>query len=61
MGGVIGLDVGGANTKAVWRDGDARRTVSRPYEVWRDRETLTAVVRDVVAEAAGGARSVWSR
>ena len=40
MGGVIGLDVGGANTKAVWRDGDARRTVSRPFEVWRDRETL---------------------
>jgi (4-(4-[2-(gamma-L-glutamylamino)ethyl]phenoxymethyl)furan-2-yl)methanamine synthase len=54
MAGVIGLDVGGANTKAVWRDGDARRTVARPYEVWRDRETLTAVVRDVVAEAAGG-------
>ena len=55
MGGVIGLDVGGANTKAVWRDGDARRTVSRPFEVWRDRETLTAVLRDVVAEAAAGA------
>jgi len=54
MRGVIGLDVGGANTKAVWRDGDARRAVSRPYEVWRDRATLTAVVRDVVAEAAGG-------
>jgi probable H4MPT-linked C1 transfer pathway protein len=53
MPGVIGLDVGGANTKAVWRDGDALRTVSRPFEVWRDREALTAVVRDVVAEAAG--------
>ena len=24
MRGVIGLDIGGANTKAVWRDGDAR-------------------------------------
>jgi len=50
MGGVIGLDVGGANTKAVWRDGDAVRAVSRPFEIWRDREALTAVVRDVVAE-----------
>jgi probable H4MPT-linked C1 transfer pathway protein len=52
MRGVIGLDVGGANTKAVWRDGAALRTTTRPYEVWRDREALTAVVRDVVAEVA---------
>jgi uncharacterized hydantoinase/oxoprolinase family protein len=40
MGGVIGLDVGGANTKGAWRDGVQRRTVSRPFEVWRDREAL---------------------
>jgi probable H4MPT-linked C1 transfer pathway protein len=52
MRGVIGLDVGGANTKAVWRDGETRRARSRPYEVWRDREGLTAVLRDVVAEVA---------
>jgi (4-(4-[2-(gamma-L-glutamylamino)ethyl]phenoxymethyl)furan-2-yl)methanamine synthase len=52
MGGVIGLDVGGANTKAVWRNGDALRAVSRPYEVWKDREGLTAVVRDVIAAVA---------
>ena len=52
MGGVIGLDVGGANTKAVWRDGDDRRAVSRPFEVWRDRETLAAVLREVVADVA---------
>jgi probable H4MPT-linked C1 transfer pathway protein len=49
MGGVIGLDVGGANTKAVWRDGDQRRVVSRPFEVWRDRDALAAVLREVVA------------
>src|SRR3954470_22139079 len=49
MGGVIGLDVGGANTKAVWRDGDERRVVSRPFEVWRDRDALAAVLREVVA------------
>jgi (4-(4-[2-(gamma-L-glutamylamino)ethyl]phenoxymethyl)furan-2-yl)methanamine synthase len=50
MRGVIGLDVGGANTKAVWRDGEAARAVSRPFEISRDREALTAVLRDVVAE-----------
>ena len=49
MGGVIGLDVGGANTKAVWRNGDERRALSRPFEVWRDREALAAVIREVVA------------
>jgi uncharacterized hydantoinase/oxoprolinase family protein len=48
MGGVIGLDVGGANTKAVWRKGGERRAVSRPFEVWRDREALAAVLREVV-------------
>src|SRR3954454_22048592 len=52
MGGVIGLDVGGANTKAAWRDGEARRVLSRPFEVWRDRAALTAVLREVVAEIA---------
>ncbi len=53
MPGVIGLDIGGVNTKAVWRDGDAVRTVLRPYDVVRDPGALTAVVRDVVAELAG--------
>ena len=52
MGGVIGLDVGGANTKAVWRNGSERRTVSRPFEVWRDREALATVLREVVADVA---------
>src|ERR671914_341825 len=52
MGGVIGLDVGGANTKAVWRNGDERRALSRPFEVWRDRDALAAVLREVVAGVA---------
>jgi (4-(4-[2-(gamma-L-glutamylamino)ethyl]phenoxymethyl)furan-2-yl)methanamine synthase len=52
MGGVIGLDVGGANTKAAWREGDERRVLSRPFEVWRDRDALAAVLRAVVAEVA---------
>jgi (4-(4-[2-(gamma-L-glutamylamino)ethyl]phenoxymethyl)furan-2-yl)methanamine synthase len=54
MGGVIGLDVGGANTKAVWRNESERRAVSRPFEVWRDREALAAVIREVVAGVALG-------
>jgi probable H4MPT-linked C1 transfer pathway protein len=52
MGGVIGLDVGGANTKAVWRYGGERRAGSRPFEVWREREALEAVLREVVAGVA---------
>ena len=52
MGGVIGLDVGGANTKAVWRKGDERRVLSRPFEVWRDRDALAAMIREVVAGVA---------
>jgi (4-(4-[2-(gamma-L-glutamylamino)ethyl]phenoxymethyl)furan-2-yl)methanamine synthase len=50
----LAVDIGGANTKAAWLDGDALRTVSRPFEVWRDREALAAVLRDVAAEVAGG-------
>jgi probable H4MPT-linked C1 transfer pathway protein len=52
MAGVIGLDVGGANTKAVWLGGSERRAVARPFEVWRDREALTGVLREVVAAVA---------
>jgi (4-(4-[2-(gamma-L-glutamylamino)ethyl]phenoxymethyl)furan-2-yl)methanamine synthase len=52
MGGVIGLDVGGANTKAVWRNGGERCAVSRPFEVWRDREALAAMLCEVVAGVA---------
>jgi (4-(4-[2-(gamma-L-glutamylamino)ethyl]phenoxymethyl)furan-2-yl)methanamine synthase len=50
----LALDIGGANTKAAWLDGESLRTVSRPFEIWRDREALVAVLRDVAAEAAGG-------
>ena len=53
MPGVIGLDIGGVNTKAVWREGDALRSVLRPYDVVCDREALTAVVREVMAELTG--------
>jgi probable H4MPT-linked C1 transfer pathway protein len=51
------VDIGGANTKAARLDGDSLRTASRPFEVWRDREALADVLRDVVAEV-GPARAV---
>jgi probable H4MPT-linked C1 transfer pathway protein len=54
MPGVIGLDVGGANTKAAWRDGDTGRTASRPFEVTGDRDALGSVLRAVVAELGAG-------
>jgi probable H4MPT-linked C1 transfer pathway protein len=44
------VDIGGANTKAARLDGDSLQTVSRPFEVWRDREALADVLREVVAE-----------
>jgi probable H4MPT-linked C1 transfer pathway protein len=50
----LALDIGGANTKAAWLDGDSLRTASRAFEVWRDRAALSAVLRDVAAEVAGG-------
>src|SRR5215216_6610072 len=50
----LAVDIGGANTKAAWLDGQSLRTVTRPFELWRDRAALSAVLRDVVAEVAGG-------
>ena len=50
MAGVIGLDVGGANTKAVRRDGDETRALTRVHEVWNDRAALEAVILEVVEE-----------
>jgi probable H4MPT-linked C1 transfer pathway protein len=50
----LAVDVGGANTKAAWLHGETLRTVSRPFEVWRDREALAAILREVAAEAVAG-------
>ncbi|HTU87626.1 MAG TPA: hydantoinase/oxoprolinase family protein [Solirubrobacteraceae bacterium] len=57
MVSVIGLDVGGANTKAavVDRDSERPRIVSEPFEVWREPEAMADVIADVVGrlECAG--------
>src|SRR5215212_11018778 len=50
----LAVDIGGANTKAARLDGASLRTVSRPFEVWRDREALSGVLREVAAEVAAG-------
>jgi (4-(4-[2-(gamma-L-glutamylamino)ethyl]phenoxymethyl)furan-2-yl)methanamine synthase len=47
----LAVDIGGANTKAARLHGGSLRTVSRPFEVWRDRDALAAVLRQVAAEA----------
>jgi (4-(4-[2-(gamma-L-glutamylamino)ethyl]phenoxymethyl)furan-2-yl)methanamine synthase len=47
---VIGLDVGGANTKAAVVHGDERvRIVSDPFEVWRQPEALADAIASVVS------------
>jgi (4-(4-[2-(gamma-L-glutamylamino)ethyl]phenoxymethyl)furan-2-yl)methanamine synthase len=51
MPATLAVDIGGANTKAAWLQGTSLRTVSRPFEVWRDREALSGVLREVAAEA----------
>jgi probable H4MPT-linked C1 transfer pathway protein len=51
MPATLAVDIGGANTKAARLHGTSLRTVSRPFEVWRDREALAAVLREVAAEA----------
>jgi len=45
----IGLDVGGANTKAAVVDGDGpARIVSEPFEVWREPDALAGAIAEVV-------------
>src|SRR4051812_38626337 len=51
MPATLAMDIGGANTKAAWLRGTSLRTVSRPFEVWRDRHALSSVLREVAAEA----------
>jgi (4-(4-[2-(gamma-L-glutamylamino)ethyl]phenoxymethyl)furan-2-yl)methanamine synthase len=49
MAPVIGLDVGGANTKAAVVEGDGpARVVSEPFEVWREPEAMAGVIAEVV-------------
>jgi len=47
---IVGWDIGGVHTKAVWLpDGDLERirSASRPFEIWRSPEELPEVLREV--------------
>ncbi len=52
--GFVGLDIGGANTKAARVARGAVRSVSRPFEVWRDRGALTVVIGDALDAVGAG-------
>ena len=59
MPATLAIDIGGANTKAAWlRCNRGLRTVSRPFEIWRDREALSVVLREVAAEVAADAVAI---
>ncbi len=46
---VIGLDVGGANTKVALVDGEQRvQVASEPFDVWREPDAMADVIADVV-------------
>ncbi len=51
---VLGWDIGGANVKAahLYRSGGttAVRTVSQPFEIWKDKESLAEVLRSIAAQ-----------
>jgi hypothetical protein len=57
MAKLVGWDIGGVHTKAAWvpdGDLDAVRTAFRSYEIWRQRDTLVAVLREVLTALAAG-------
>src|ERR1700722_7910205 len=45
MASLLGLDIGGANLKAVHSDGTARL---RPFALWKQPEQLPAALRDLL-------------
>ncbi|MBN2243089.1 MAG: H4MPT-linked C1 transfer pathway protein [Acidobacteria bacterium] len=57
--GFVGWDIGGVNVKASWLAEEGNRirrsrVVSRPFEIWRDRELLPEVLRAAAGEIARG-------
>jgi (4-(4-[2-(gamma-L-glutamylamino)ethyl]phenoxymethyl)furan-2-yl)methanamine synthase len=50
---VIGLDIGGVNTKAAWRNGDAHEARLLFYDLVHDHAAVSAAVRDLVGGLGG--------
>jgi (4-(4-[2-(gamma-L-glutamylamino)ethyl]phenoxymethyl)furan-2-yl)methanamine synthase len=61
MTAILGWDIGGANVKAALveaRPGGWRvTTVSRPFEIWKDRNALPSVLKAVAADLDPAART----
>jgi probable H4MPT-linked C1 transfer pathway protein len=59
MTGIVGWDIGGVNVKASWlymaQDRIHSRVVSIPFEIWRDKGRLGAVLQGALAALAPGA------
>jgi len=58
---IVGWDIGGVNVKASLVDTgqsfpEPVRTVSRSFEIWREKDRLQEVLREVFAEIASGKR-----
>ena len=54
MVGIVGWDIGAANVKAAGlapeqESGEPERVASRPFEIWRDKNRLPEVLREVFA------------
>jgi probable H4MPT-linked C1 transfer pathway protein len=58
---ILGWDIGGANVKAALvetgPDGVQVTTASRPFEIWKDKNALPAVMQAVAAELGPPART----
>jgi probable H4MPT-linked C1 transfer pathway protein len=53
--GIIGWDIGGVHIKISWMETDKDsygkiRVASRPFEIWRDKDRLPAVLREAFAD-----------
>jgi probable H4MPT-linked C1 transfer pathway protein len=57
---IVGWDIGAANVKAAWLSTEQDtslqvRVASQPFEIWREKERLPEVLKEVFAAIAGGA------
>ncbi len=46
----VGLDIGGANLKLAWRQGDQSGAVSKYFPMWQEYGNLSQAIRDLLLE-----------
>jgi probable H4MPT-linked C1 transfer pathway protein len=54
---VVGWDIGAANVKAAWLSSQENRTdrmrvASHPFEIWREKDSLPSIMRQIFASVA---------